>query len=53
MKRNWKLENEFAEFKGSFPKRKGFQSVLRPGKKACYAFAICWTEKFKTQVIYG
>ena len=27
-----RLENEFAEFKGSFPKRKGFQSMLRPGK---------------------
>ena len=27
-----RLENEFAEFKGSFPKREGFQSMLRPGK---------------------
>ena len=27
-----RLENEFAEFKGSFRKREGFQSMLRPGK---------------------
>ena len=36
------MKTEFAAFKGSFPKRKGFQSMLRHGKYSFYGLlCIC------------